>query len=96
LRGKNSKRWALVRFGGCKFRTIEGKTLERDLGPVYLSTDGFTGGDNVVMAERGDLEVLGAHSLESLGITVDPVSKKLVPMVGLALSHEVIALGRKS
>jgi predicted aspartyl protease len=79
-----------------QFRTIEGKTLERDLGPVYLSTDGFNGGDNVVMAERGDLEVLGAHSLESLGITVDPVSKKLVPMVGLALSHEVIALGRKS
>jgi aspartyl protease family protein len=79
-----------------QFRTIEGKLLERDLAPAFLATDGFTGGDNVVMAEPGDLEVLGAHSLESLGLTVDPVSKKLVPMIGLALSHEVIGPGRKT
>jgi len=79
-----------------QFRTIEGKLLERDLAPAFVATDGFTGGDNVVMAEPGDLEVFGAHSLESLGITVDPVSKKLVPMIGMALSHEIIGPGRKS
>jgi len=64
-----------------QFRTIEGHTVERDLAAVFLSTDGFTGGDNVVVAESGDLEVLGAHSLESLGLAVDPVHKKLVPLV---------------
>ncbi len=53
-----------------QFRTIEGHTVERDLG-----------GDNVVVAESGDLEVLGAHSLESLGLAVDPVHKKLIPLV---------------
>ena len=68
-----------------QFRTIEGKTIERDLVPVFVATDGFTGGDNVVMAEPGDMEVMGAHTLESLGLTVDPVGKKLVPAVGLAL-----------
>src|SRR5271166_5865949 len=69
-----------------QFRTIEGHTIERDLAPVFVATDGFTGGDNVVMAEPGDMEVMGAHTLESLGVTVDPVGKKLVPTVGLALT----------
>jgi predicted aspartyl protease len=64
-----------------QFRTIEGHTVERDLAAVFLSADGFTGGDNVVIAEPGDLEVLGAHSLVSLGLSVDPVHKKLVPLV---------------
>jgi len=64
-----------------QFRTIEGHTVERDLAAVFLSADGFTGGDNVVVAESGDLEVLGAHSLESLGLAVDPLHKKLIPLV---------------
>ena len=51
-----------------QFRTIEGKTIERDLVPVFVAADGFTGGDNVVMAEPGDMEVIGAHTLESLGL----------------------------
>jgi predicted aspartyl protease len=68
-----------------QFRTIEGHLIERDLAPVFVATDGFTGGDNVVIAEPGDMEVMGSHTLESLGVTVDPVGKKLVPTVGLAL-----------
>ena len=67
-------------------KTIEGHMLERELAPVFVATDGFTGGDSVVMAEPGDMEVMGAHTFESLGITVDPVAKKLVPAIGMALS----------
>ena len=74
-----------------QFRTIEGHTIERDLAPVFVATDGFTGGDNVVVAEPGDMEVLGSHTLESLGVTVDPVSKKLIPTVGLALTAVSLA-----
>jgi len=70
-----------------QFRTIDGKTLDREMAPVFLATDGYIGGDNVVMAESGELEVLGAHSLESLGLTVDPVQKKLLPQkIALALT----------
>jgi len=75
-----------------QFRTIEGHMIERDLAPVFVATDGFTGGDNVVMAEAGDMEVLGSRTLESLGVTVDPVSKKLAPTVGLALSAQACIL----
>jgi len=67
-----------------QFKTIKDRTIARDLVPVFVAADGFTGGDNVVMAEPGDMEVIGAHTLESLGLTVDPVGKKLVPAVGLA------------
>ena len=69
-----------------QFRTIEGHLIERDVAPVFVASDGFTGGDNVVMAESGDMEVLGSHTLETLGVVVDPVNKKLVPTVGLALA----------
>jgi predicted aspartyl protease len=68
-----------------QFRTIEGHLIERDLVPVFVASNGFTGGDSVVLAEAGDMEVLGAHTLESLGVTVDPVCKRLVPTIGLAL-----------
>jgi len=33
-----------------QFRTIEGHTVERDLAAVFLSAEGYTGGDNVVVA----------------------------------------------
>ena len=69
-----------------QFRTIKGHLIEREVAPVFVASDGFTGGDNVVMAESGDMEVLGAHTLETLGVVVDPVNKKLVPTVGLALA----------
>jgi predicted aspartyl protease len=68
------------------FRTIEGRVLERDLGIVFVATDGYSAPDVVVMAEPGEMEVLGAHSIEGLGLAADPVQKKLVPTVMLALS----------
>ena len=77
-----------------QFQTIEGHKVERDLAAVFLSTDGYTGGDNVVLAEPGDLEVLGAHSLESLGLAVDPVHKKLVPLV-VALGLTALATSER-
>jgi predicted aspartyl protease len=73
-----------------QFQTIGGHLIERDLAPVFVATDGFTGGDSVVLAEPGDMEVLGSHTLESLGVTVDPVRKKLVPTVGLALTASLV------
>jgi len=32
------------------------------------------------------MEVIGAHSIEGLGLAADPVQKKLVPTVMLALA----------
>ncbi len=74
--------------GKMQFRTIDGRILEREVAPVFVRTNGHVGGDTIVMAETGDAEVLGAHTLESLGLAVDPVQKKLIPTVGLAFMGE--------
>jgi hypothetical protein len=37
------------------------------------------------MAEEGESEVIGTHSIEGLGMAADPVQRKLVPTVMLAL-----------
>jgi len=65
------------------FRTIEGRLL--DMATVYVSTDKYSVPDVVVMAEEGEMEVMGAHTIEGLGMAADPVQKKLVPAVTLAL-----------
>ena len=67
------------------FRTIEGRLLERDMATVYVSTGTFSVPDVVVMSEAGEMEVMGAHTIEGLGLAADPVQKKLVPTVMLAL-----------
>jgi hypothetical protein len=41
-----------------------------------------------VIAESGDAEVLGAHTLESLGLAADPVQKRLIPTVGMAFESQ--------
>jgi predicted aspartyl protease len=68
------------------FRTIDGRVLERDMAAVYIASAGYSAPDVVVMAELGEMEVLGAHSIEGLGLAADPVQKKLTPTIMLALT----------
>jgi len=69
------------------FRAIDGSIIERDTAAVWVGSNGFSGPDTtVVIAERNDMEVIGAHTVEGLGLAADPVQKKLVPMSGLALA----------
>ena len=68
------------------FRTTDGRLLVRDLAIVHVGTNGYVAPDLVVMAEPGEMEVIGAHSIEGLGLAVDPVQKKLVPTIMLALA----------
>jgi len=68
------------------FRTTDGRLLVRDLAIVHVGTNGYIAPDLVVMAEPGEMEVIGAHSIEGLGLAADPVQKKLVPTIMLALA----------
>jgi hypothetical protein len=70
------------------FRTIEGRLLERDMATVFVATGTFSVPDVVVMAEAGEMEVMGAHTIEGLGLAADPVQKKLIPTVMLALGAQ--------
>jgi hypothetical protein len=39
------------------------------------------------------MEVLGAHSIEALGLAADPVEKRLTPTIMLALAAELNFIG---
>ncbi len=68
------------------FRSIEGRVTERDMTAIYIASAGYSAPDMVVMAEAGEMEVLGAHSIEGLGLAADPVQKRLTPTIMLALT----------
>ncbi len=68
-----------------QFRTITGALIERRFGYAIVAWNGRTGAMNVVFAEPGDMAVLGVTALESLSVTADPVERKLVPIVALAV-----------
>jgi len=50
-----------------KFRTIDGRMLERDLAVVYVGVNEYTAPDLVVMAEAGEIEIIGAHKFVRVG-----------------------------
>jgi predicted aspartyl protease len=60
-----------------KFRTIEGKTIEREVGEAIIECMGERATSIVVFAEKDDVEVMGVVALESLALEVDPVTKQL-------------------
>jgi len=59
------------------FRTVEGKLVEREVGEALIECEGERATTIVVFAEEGDVEVLGVHALEGLGLEVDPTTKEL-------------------
>ena len=68
------------------FRALDGSILEPETAAVWVASDGFKAPDIVVMAEPSDMEVIGVHTIEGLGLAADPVQKKLIPTVMPALT----------
>jgi predicted aspartyl protease len=60
------------------FIMANGELVTRNLGFAILRVDGHFTIDEVVFAEKGDLALLGARTLEGLNLTVDSARKKLV------------------
>lgn len=55
-----------------------GENITRSLGFAILRIDKYFTIDEVVFAQKGDLLLLGARTLEGLNLTVDSAGKKLV------------------
>ena len=60
-----------------KFKTIDGRLLERKVGEVIIEYMDEKATRMVVFAEKDDGEVLGVDALEGLGLEVDPITKQL-------------------
>jgi predicted aspartyl protease len=60
------------------FVMANGERITRSVGFAIIRLDKFFTIDEIVFAERGDLLLLGARTLEGLNLTVDSRRKKLV------------------
>ncbi len=60
------------------FVMANGQIVTRSIGFALLRYDDYFTVDEVVFAEKGDLLLLGARTLEGLSLMVDPRQKKLV------------------
>lgn len=60
------------------FVMANGQIITRNIGFALLRYDKYFTVDEVVFAEKGDLLLLGARTLEGLSLMVDPRKKKLV------------------
>ena len=61
--------------------TIEGRSVERPGAEVLITLEGRTLHTVCLFGEGGDLEMLGAYTLEGFGLAVDPVQRRLVPAI---------------
>jgi predicted aspartyl protease len=59
--------------------TIEGQVAERDAAEILITIEGRTLHTVCLFGGAGDLDVLGAYTLEGFGLGIDPVLRKLIP-----------------
>jgi predicted aspartyl protease len=63
--------------------TIEGRATatERAAAEILITLDGRTLHTLCLFGDPGDLEILGACTLEGFGLAIDPVQRRLVPAI---------------
>src|ERR1043166_6776240 len=77
---------AILRRLGCKpYRRkrvylADGTAIEREIGDAYFEYGGIGGPAPVVFGKKGDINLLGATTLEALELVLDPFKRELRPM----------------
>ena len=62
------------------FSLADGTTITRKVGDAYFEFQGEGGAAPVIFGEKGDEPLLGATTLESIGLVLDPFQRRLIPM----------------
>jgi clan AA aspartic protease len=62
------------------FRLADGSKIERGKGVAVFKYGEQIGGADVVFGEEGDSVLLGAFTLEALGLALDPLRRELKPL----------------
>lgn len=73
-----------------RLRLADNRVIERDAGETQVRLSGVTVGVTVVFGEDGHPALIGAQTLETALLAVDPPRERLVPTEGLlmAICHE--------
>jgi len=63
-----------------EFRLADGSTIRRKKGIAMFRYRDCVGGADVIFGEPGDHHLLGAFTLEALGLALDPLKRELLPL----------------
>lgn len=74
------ERLGIVAHSRQRFRLADGSTIDRDRGDAVFFYRGQQGASPVIFAEQDDATLLGAVTLESLGLVLDAVRRDLLPL----------------
>ncbi len=74
------KQLGLKPIDSMEFSLADGTVISRDLSEVWLEYEGKGRTVQVIMGRRGDEALLGALTLEALGLVLDPFRRELHPM----------------
>ncbi len=71
------------------FTLADGTEIKRRIGDVVLRLNGEQGASPVIFGEKGDSTLLGAVSLEALGLVLDPLKRELKPLPMVLASGDI-------
>jgi len=77
IRGRTLDKLGVKRRRLRRFKTIDGRIVERWTGIATIVYESYEGDTEVVFAEDSDAEVLGITALETLGLEIDPITGRL-------------------
>ncbi|MEW5802382.1 MAG: aspartyl protease family protein [bacterium] len=63
-----------------EFRLADGSKIVRRKGVALFTYQDRIGGADVIFGEEGDSVLLGAFTLEALGLSLDPLRRELKPL----------------
>ena len=63
-----------------QFRLADGSKIVRKKGVAVFRHGDLVGGADVIFGEEGDSNLLGALTLEALGLSLDPLRRELKPL----------------
>jgi len=63
-----------------QFRLADGSKITRKKGVALFKYGEAIGGADVIFGEEGDSQLLGAFTLEALGLALDPFKRELRPL----------------
>ncbi|MBI2304986.1 MAG: aspartyl protease family protein [Chloroflexi bacterium] len=63
-----------------EFRLADGTKIVRQKGVALFKYGDRVGGADVIFGEAGDSTLLGAFTLEALGLSLDPLRRELKPL----------------
>ena len=74
------KRLGITPLATEEFRLADGTTIQRKKGIALFRYGERAGGADVIFGQRDDSTLLGAFTLEALGLSLDPLRRELRPL----------------